>query len=149
LAFLNVQFHPCAEADFEAMATSGIEEQEEAAAQLLWLLDIFRTSLPIYRALLAVNEDVQTTEAESGEFIYLNIKLIRSLAECADDARFQTDAIRRVRQLDTSPSDKYRVFYAMRRNVLNQEICQILGVFPRQRAYDRQTLAELVRRYRS
>lgn len=147
MSFLNVQFHPCAEADFHAMVESGIEEQEDAAAQLLWLLDLFRISLPIYEALLAANAEISFTDAESGEYIHLNIKIIQSLKTLADDARYQTDAIRRFRELDMSPSDKYRVFYAVRRNSFKQEICQILGVFPREIAYEQRTLDELIRRY--
>ena len=73
MTVLNLQFHPCAEAEFDVMVNSGVEDEEDAAAQLLWTLELFRTSLPIYRALYAVNENVQFLDQPSSEFISLRM----------------------------------------------------------------------------
>jgi hypothetical protein len=77
----------------------------------------------------------------------VDIKLIKSLESIADDFRFHTDAVRRIRDLTNRPADAYRVFYAQRKTRKGCFVFQVLGVVHRAAAYLPETLQELKKRY--
>lgn len=95
---------------------------------------------------MATWETVTVSNA-AGETQQVDIKLIKSLKDIADDQRYQTDAIRRIRDLTQKPADTYRVFYAQRPTRKGCFIFQVLGVFHRDEAYSSTTLSELKKRY--
>lgn len=122
----------------------GSPKERTAAAQILALVQLLRSS-PTLRARLLSHFD-EISVVENGQYINVDIKLIKELADIADD-RYQTDAVRRIRDLQNKPADEYRVFFAPRNTKSPSFCCEVLGVFHRSVAYSQATLNELEQRY--
>jgi len=148
LSTLKYEIHPRAEEELIALATSGDPEKEFAAAQLIWLLDLVRSHTDIRDRLLTHYQTI-TVRIEEGEWQQLDIKLIQQLKDIAEDGRYHTDAVRRIRDLTQSPANEYRIFFAPRKPWHGSFTFQVLGVFERTAAYTDETLAELKKRYES
>lgn len=130
------------------MARSADPEEKRAAAQLLRLLELAQSNPGIRERLMTSWETVTVWNA-AGDTQQVDIKLIKSLKDIADDSRYHTDAIRRLRDLTNKPADTYRVFYAQRTSRNGCFVFQVLGVFHRDMAYLPTTLSELKKRYES
>jgi len=98
--------------------------------------------------LLTQYEEI-SVKTEAGEWQLLDIKLIQELKDIADDGKYHTDAVRRIRDLTQKPADRYRVFFAPRKSRSGIFIYQVLGFFHRDIAYEKAALAELKKRYES
>jgi hypothetical protein len=146
LAILAVNLHPRAEGELKSLALSDNEAEQEAAAQLIALLDLMRSSVHIYDRLCTHHEEILVRDL-AGKLITVNIKIIQSLKDCANDRRYHVDAMRRIRELHQPPGDDYRVFFAPRPSRRGPIVCEVLGIFHRSEAYSAATLAELKRRY--
>ncbi|MCB4350240.1 hypothetical protein LA345_41320 (plasmid) [Burkholderia vietnamiensis] len=130
------------------MARSADPEEQRAAAQLMQLLELARSNPGIRERLMGSWETV-TVRSAAGETQQVDIKLIKCLKDIADDDRYHTDAIRRIRDLINKPADRYRVFFAQRKSRNGCFVFQVLGVFHREVAYLPATLNELKKRYES
>lgn len=146
MSSLLIYMHPKAEAEFEAMVASGDENAMLAAAQLMQLLSMAE-AVPRIRDRLMGNHEVVNAKISEGKFVQVDIKMILDLKEIACDDKYFTDAVRRIRELDNPPADRYRVFFAPRKNLNGVFRYQVLGVFARKVAYDKATLDELKNRY--
>ncbi len=145
MSTLDVLLHPMATAEIRALASSADRMEQKAAAQILQLLNLMRSAPGIRDRLLSQHQSIWVTQAGSSHQI--DIKLIQELKKIADDPRYHTDAVRRVRLLNEKPVDEYRVFFAPRPTSHGAFQYQVLGVFHRRMAYSAQTLTELKRRY--
>jgi hypothetical protein len=148
LSKLQFRFHPQATADVVALARSPLPEQRNAAAQLLILLELVRSHPGIRDRLLGSNESITVKTAE-GAWQTVDIKLIHQLKDIAEDGRYHTDAVRRIRDVTDKPADDYRVFFALRKPRNGAFVLQVLGFFHRSIAYSPATLTELKKRYES
>lgn len=145
MALLKVRLHPCFHAEMLDLKASPRKNEQQAAAQILVLLDLMRSHPGVRERLL---EHYQTIDFSSGNGLErVDIKIIKALRDVADDSKYMTDAVRRIRRLSTHPADDYRVFYAPRNPSGQAFECEILGVFHRSVAYSPDTLRELQRRY--
>lgn len=142
---LNIRLHPCFTAQMLALHASTLRRERPVAAQILVLLDLIRSHSAVRARLLKHFETIDYSTAEGTGRV--DIKIIKALMDAADDQKYMTDAVRRIRSLSSSPVNDYRVFYAPRKSTGSAFECEILGVFHRKVAYNQETLRELRRRY--
>lgn len=135
--------HPCFEKDFERV--TGGHDGDLLVVQLVEFLRLIETSHAIASRLLTHHEQLSVNNAD-GKPVTVNIKVIQSWKEDANDARYFTDAIRRIRDIYTSPLNDYRVFFVPRLDK-DGSWYQLLGIFHKNDAYSESTGAELRRRY--
>lgn len=147
MTLLHVRLHPGFSAELRLLAKSDQLKDRKAAAQILHLLDLIRSVPGIRDRLLAHYEDIWVKH--DGKIEQVNIRLIQELKKIAEDGRYLTDAVRRIRQQDSHPADEYRVFYVPRSPTGKAFQCEILGVSHRSVAYTPEVLQELKRRYES
>lgn len=145
---LQLSFHPEATIQITALASSPKEDERKAAAQLLVLLDLVRSHSAIRERLLGHHESI-VVKVEGGGWVSVDIKLIQQLKDIAEDDRYFTDAVRRIRDVSDKPADEYRVFFAPRKPRNGAFVYQVLGFFHRSTAYTTATLTELKKRYES
>jgi hypothetical protein len=124
---------------------SGNAQEVKAAAQIVNLLSLVEANAGIRDRLLVTSEAISVVQ--NGTYRQVDIKVIIELKNIADDSRFHTDAVRRIRELTYSPVDYYRIFFVQRPSKGGAFIFQVLGIFERSVAYIPATLAELTRRY--
>lgn len=120
--------------------------KRRAAAQLVQLLTLAQAHPVIRERLIASFETITITTVDGGTQ-QVDIKLIHALKHIADDDRYLTDAIRRIRDLNNEPADSYGVFFALRKPRNGCFIFLVLGVFHRDAAYLPAALNELKKRY--
>ncbi len=142
MSILEWKFNPEASSELRKLAESPVPEERRAAAQIYWLLELMRSNAGIRDRLRGTHETVSVMLPGESIPTSLDIKIIWQLRDIANDSSFHTDAIRRIRMLNSEPVDKYRVFYAMFKNT-----GVILGVFPRNHAYSEDTISALKTRY--
>lgn len=145
---LLIDFHPEASVELAALARSSNEEEQQAAAQLFKLMELVRDHPDIRDRLLVWDEAFVVQDAVGG-LQQLNIKIIQELKNIADDGRFHTNAIRRIRELNKKPADEYRVFFSPGMNRNGALVIQLLGVTHRSKAYLPENMAKLKKRYES
>ena len=145
---LVVTYHDEAVKEIEALVDSEDECLQEAAAQILQLIDLVETSPLVRDRILAPYQTITVRKAD-GSFAQVDIKLIQELKDVANDQNHCTDAVRRIRDLINKPADEYRVFFAPRQSLKGPHRFQVLGVFHRDSAYTKSTIDELKRRYES
>ena len=112
------------------------------------LLDLLEKAPSIRDRILGHHESI-IVKNKDGSIERVDIKIIQGLKDIADDPKYLTDAVRRIRDLEHNPVDSYRIFFAPRKSNSAHFIIQILGVFLRDVAYTPETLKELTRRYES
>jgi hypothetical protein len=145
LSTLIVQLDARARAELTALAKSLNPMERKAAAQLLVLLDLVKSNAAIRDRLLTQYETCSVSIG--GSYHQIDIKIIQSLKCIANDEKFHTDAVRRIRDVLAKPGDQYRVFFAPVPSKQAGFSCRVLGVFHRSIAYEQSTLNELKKRY--
>ncbi len=143
---LIINLHPLVEQQLMEMVKSADKQKVKAAAQLLQLIMLIE-ALPAVRERLLTHFEKIEVDNGKGERIKVDIKLIQELKHDASDTRYQTDAIRRIRDLSNWPATNYRVFFAPRKKLNGSFRYDVLGVFHKETAYSKETLEELRRRY--
>lgn len=116
-----------------------------AGEKILVLLDLVQSHALIKDRLLEHNR--QLWVRQNGLTQTIDIKVLRQLESIANDRKYLTDAMRRMRDLSNKPVDRYRLFVAPALDKYGKQIVTFLGFFHRNVAYLPETLAELKRRY--
>lgn len=118
----------------------------KAGQQVLHLLSIIESNMALRDRLLCHHEDRWVVD--NGVRRKISIKIIQSLKDIANDGKYHTDAIRRIRSDLETPVDEYRVFFApVELQPDGVRTVKILGVYHRSIAYQEQTMAALIKRY--
>lgn len=143
---LLINLHPLVKKQLAEMALSPNANENALAAQLFQLIGLME-SFPAIRDRLLTNFQPIDVKDEQGKSVKVNIKLIQALKDEAGDSKYFTDAIRRIRDLNNWPCEEYRLFFAPRKNVSGMFCYEVLGIFHKDIAYNKETLEELRRRY--
>jgi len=140
-----IKFHPAANDELDDLLDSENNLEKLAGEQILVLLDLVQSNSLIRDRLLEHNR--QLWVRQNGHTHAVDIKVIRQLESIANDGKYLTDAVRRLRDLSNKPVDRYRLFFAPAGDNYGKQTITILGIFHRDVAYTPETLEELKRRY--
>lgn len=145
LSTLHIRFHPDADDELDDLLDSPDARERRAGEQILILLQIVESNAQLRDRLLAHNETIYTRQ--NGIVRRVDIKVIRALEEIAEDKKYLTDAVRRIRDLTEKPVDEYRVFFEPVTMSGNSHVVRVLGIIHRDHAYSAQTLQIIKSRF--